>query len=109
MPNAKVRPRKGREEVVLYTAIEAAERLTGRGDRHVYRELVGMRADITRALTRIEVIDSRSTDSDKFHADHENRLRTLERFRFSLLGAAVAVSAEVSAAGTWIGFALTHR
>jgi hypothetical protein len=41
--------------------------------------------------------------------DHEARLRTLERFRFTLLGAAVAVSAVVSTVGTWVGVAISHR
>jgi hypothetical protein len=109
MPNANGRPRRGRDEVSLYTVIKAAEHLTGEGITPAYRELVGMRTDITRAVTRIEVIDSRNADSDKLHADHEGRLRTLERFRFTLLGAAVAASALVSAAGTWIGFAMTHH
>jgi len=34
-----------------------------------------MRTDITRTLTRIEVIDSRNVNADQLHADHENRLR----------------------------------
>jgi hypothetical protein len=109
MPNAHRRPRRGRGEIVLYTAIEAAEHLTGHGAMHAYREVVDMRTDITKALTRIEVIDSCKADSDKLHTDHETRLRALEHFRFTLLGAAVAVSAVISVAGTWIGFAMTHR
>jgi hypothetical protein len=75
----------------------------------LYRELVGMRADVSKALERIAVIDSRNIDADRLHADQEARLRTLERFRFTLLGATVGVSAIVSAAGTWIGVALTHH
>lgn len=41
--------------------------------------------------------------------DHEMRLRILESSRSKLLGAAIAVSAIVSALGTWIGLALTHH
>jgi primosomal protein N' len=41
--------------------------------------------------------------------DHEQRLRALEGTRAKLLGAAIAVSAVVSGAGTWIGLALSHR
>lgn len=70
----------------------------------LYRELVGMRTDITKALTRIEVIDSRNGDADKLHADHEARLRTLERFRYTLAGLSVIGGA---AAG-WVGYMLGH-
>lgn len=41
--------------------------------------------------------------------DHEARLRVLENSRAKLLGAAIVMSAFVSAAGTWIGLALTHH
>lgn len=58
----------------------------------LYRELVAMRTDVARALTRIEVIDSRNGDADKLHADHESRIRTLEAFRWKLVGIALAVS-----------------
>jgi len=75
----------------------------------LYRELVGMRSEIGRALTRIEVIDSRSEEADRLHSDHETRLRTLERFRFSLMGAAVAVSALVSAIATWIEVSIVRH
>lgn len=37
--------------------------------------------------------------------DHEARLRVLERFRFTVLGAA----ALISALGTWVGILLSHR
>ena len=61
----------------------------------LYRELIGMRVDVARALTKLDaaaLVDS----------DHEQRLRALERFRFTLLGAAVAASAVFSALGAWI-------
>jgi hypothetical protein len=41
--------------------------------------------------------------------DHEARIRVLEANRSKLIGATVAVSALVSAAGTWLGFMVTHR
>jgi hypothetical protein len=75
----------------------------------LYRQLADIRVDITKALTRIEVIDSRNTGTDKMHADYETRLRTLETFRLKLLGAVVAVSAGVSAGGTWIGLTVARH
>jgi len=71
----------------------------------LYRELVGMRQDITKALTRIEVIDSRNNDADKLHSDHESRLRALEAFRWKVTGIAVASSAVV---GTVSGVVAAH-
>ena len=69
----------------------------------IYREITAMRADVTRALTRIEVIDSRNIDADRIHADHEGRLRALERFRYTLLGVCIVVSGASSFVGYLIG------
>lgn len=41
--------------------------------------------------------------------DHETRLRKLEASWARIIGAAIATAAAVSAAGTWIGLALTHH
>jgi hypothetical protein len=41
--------------------------------------------------------------------DHEDRLRALERFRFTLMGAVVVISALFSAGATWIGLIVTRR
>lgn len=71
----------------------------------LYREIVAMRTDITKALTRIEVIDARNTDADRLHADHEARLRILEAFRWKLTGIVLFVS---TAAGVVSGIAAAH-
>lgn len=70
----------------------------------LYRELVGMRTDIGKALIKIEVLDIRNTDADRLHADHEARLRALERFRYTLAGVAFVGG---TAAG-WVGYLLGH-
>lgn len=57
----------------------------------LYRELVGMRGDIGAAMVKIEVINTRDQDAARVDADHEARLRTLERFRYTLLGASTLV------------------
>jgi hypothetical protein len=59
----------------------------------LYREIAGMRADVGRALERLAVVEIRNTTADATHMDHEGRLRTLERFRFTLMGVASAVGA----------------
>ena len=70
----------------------------------LYRELIGMRNDINKALTRIEVLDTRHTDIDQLGRDHESRLRALERFRYTLAGMAVLGGA----ASGYIGYLLGH-
>jgi hypothetical protein len=56
----------------------------------LYRELVTIRTDVVRAMTRLE-------NADEIHRDHEGRLRSLEQFKWKLLGAVLAGSAAVSA------------
>jgi hypothetical protein len=41
--------------------------------------------------------------------DHEQRMRRLEASQAKLFGAAVAVSATVSALGTWLGLVAIHH
>jgi len=41
--------------------------------------------------------------------DHEQRIRHLEASRAKLVGAAMAVSATVSALGTWLGLVVAHH
>jgi hypothetical protein len=72
----------------------------------LYRELVGMRGDLARSLSKLEVMEARHGDAERQQADHEGRLRTmeasiptglegrvmaLEKFRFQLLGALIVV------------------
>lgn len=73
----------------------------------LYRELVGMRGDITSALTKIEVINARDQDAARIDADHEARLRALERFRYALLGASSLVGILAGALSALIGVVVT--
>ena len=70
----------------------------------LYREIVGLRADVGRALTQIEVLQTRNTEADRIHADQEARLRILERFRYTLGGLALVGG---TLAG-WLGYLLGH-
>ena len=67
----------------------------------LYREMIGMRTDVVRSLTMLDIAAKRDND-------HEARLRTVEAFRYRVLGAAVAVSVVTSALGTWIGYNIHH-
>ena len=74
----------------------------------LYRELVGMRGDLTRSLSKLEVMESRHGDAERILADHESRRRTaeaalptglegrimsLERFRWQVVGALIVINA----------------
>ena len=72
----------------------------------LYREMVGMRADVVKALTRIEVLDARNTDADHLHADHEARLRLLETFKWKMIGGMLAIGAVSGGLGAWAGVLL---
>lgn len=52
----------------------------------IQTDMSALRADVSKALTRIEVIDSRNQNADGLHRDYESRLRLLERFRWTLGG-----------------------
>lgn len=75
----------------------------------LYRELVAMRADVARALTRIEVIDSRNKGADDLHLDHERRLRQLEAFRWKLAGIAITVSVLCGLLSGYLTYLLSRR
>lgn len=68
----------------------------------LYRELVGLRTDITRTLERLAVIDHRSQNSDSIHSDHEQRLRAVEAFRWKMAGAAIALGGTAGAVASWV-------
>ena len=70
----------------------------------LFREISGLRQDVTKALTRIEVIDNERADQKVTLGDYEQRLRALERFRFTVAG--VSIVGGVGAG--WIGYLLGH-
>lgn len=49
-------------------------------------DIAGMRAEVTRAITRLEVMDLRNKNADDLHRDFEARIRLLERFRYTVAG-----------------------
>lgn len=71
--------------------------------------LVDVFAEQIKMGAQLAVIQEQLRVSALTDTDHEARLRTLERFRFTLMGAAVMVSAVVSGVGTWAGVILTHH
>jgi hypothetical protein len=57
----------------------------------LFRELASLRADVGRALESTAILTVRNQAADQLHIDHETRLRTIERFRYSLMGVSSAV------------------
>lgn len=64
-----------------------------------------MRGDLTRSLTKLEVIESRNGDADRLHADHETRIRQLEKFRWQVAGALVIIAA----LSAYVGYLIGHK
>lgn len=62
----------------------------------LYRELTGIRQDLTSVLTGSRLAEERHNVNVAAHEDYERRLRVLERGWAKLLGAAAAVSVAVS-------------
>lgn len=69
----------------------------------LYRELVGMRSDLSRVLAHQEATDLINRGADQIHADHEARLRMLERFRYTLAGLAVVGGGVMGYVGYVVG------
>ena len=94
--------------------------MTGTTDGRVeitIRDVYDAQQDSSRQLTAIGTqlatlttrVDTRLDSGQATMADHEARLRALERFRYTLLGAAVAASAISSALAALIVWALGHH
>lgn len=62
----------------------------------LYRELTGIRKDLTEVLTGSRLAEERHTTNAAAHEDYERRLRVLERGWAKLLGAAALAAAAVS-------------
>lgn len=71
----------------------------------LYRVLQDMHKDVTKALERLAQIDQRNTNADGIHTDHEARLRMLERWKYTMIGA----SGVVGAIAGWIAQYLASR
>jgi hypothetical protein len=61
--------------------------------KDLYMELHGMREDFTRVAVHMEKIDTWIEIAGRERSDHEARIRLLERFRYTLLGASSLVGA----------------
>jgi hypothetical protein len=74
----------------------------------LYHELVGMRADLATMLTKMERVDERGMTAERIQSDHETRMRALEtalpsslegrimaleKFRWQIAGALLAINA----------------
>lgn len=71
--------------------------------KDLFNELHGLRSDLTRVLTHMERVDTRNEVADTLHADHEARLRMLERFRWTLAGVSLAGGGIAGYAGYLLG------
>lgn len=75
----------------------------------LYRELTGLRTDLGKALTKLEVIDARNQTADRVDSDHETRIRGLEAFKWKLTGVALAVGVLSGLLSGYVTVLLSHR
>jgi hypothetical protein len=62
----------------------------------LFRVLSAIQSDLGKLATRLEVIDNRNKGADATDADHEQRLRALEAFKWKVVGLSMAISAITS-------------
>lgn len=70
-------------------------------------DVSALRAEITKAVTHLEVVEARNRTADQLSRDHETRIRMLERFRYTLAGMAVIGGILAGFIGDLIGH-VTH-
>jgi hypothetical protein len=72
----------------------------------IQQDITLLRKDIVKALTHLEVLDSKITAFGEIQKDHEVRMRLLERFHRTVLGFAIMSNAATGFAGYWIAHLL---
>jgi hypothetical protein len=75
----------------------------------LFRVLTSIQTNLATMATKLEVIDTRNKNADAIDGDHEKRIRTLEAFRWKILGMALAVSGGAGALGAWVGYLAGHH
>lgn len=74
----------------------------------LFRVMSAIQSDLSKALTKLEVIDTRNTAADATSGDHENRLRKLESAYQRVYGAAVAIGTVAGVISGWLS-SLAHH
>jgi hypothetical protein len=75
----------------------------------LYRELVGLRGDLSKIAVQLEHVDTVNQAADHIHSDHEARIRVLEAARWKLVGACCVVSAAAGSAVSLLGTLAGHH
>ena len=57
----------------------------------LFRVMSGIQIELSKVVTRLEVINKRNDIADLQHADYETRLRNLESFKAKLVGVSLFV------------------
>lgn len=74
----------------------------------LFKVMSDIRTDLSKALTKLEVIDSRNQAADQTQNDHELRIRSLEAFKWKLIGAILIMSTIIGVLAGYIGAGLRH-
>lgn len=69
----------------------------------LYEEIKGMRRDMSQVVTSVALLTDAHEDSKERDLDFELRLRSLEKFKYTLMGAVIIINAALFAV-QWIIF-----
>lgn len=72
------------------------------GQQSMQADLSALRSDVSKALTHLEVIDTRNKNADDLHRDFEARLRALESAKARIFGAAAVLGTLAGGASGWL-------
>lgn len=78
-------------------------------DGGVQAQLAQISMELGKQSVQLAVIGTKLDTVLTDTSDHEGRIRALEKFRWTLMGGVITISAGFSALGTWIGFLVTHH
>ena len=107
-----------RQTTVVDSGLTLALQTILAGQSGIAADVAATRADVTRALVRLEVIEAQSKTADEFRhdvearlrvvearptsPDHEGRLRALEKFRYTVGGLALVGGIVAGWLGEWL-------
>lgn len=87
----------------VITAADVMRQVDGVG-----RDVAAARGELATVSTRLAVVDLRVQNASQAAADHEERIRRLERFAGKLLGVGITVSLVSGLLSGVIGYAFGH-
>lgn len=76
--------------------------------RQLTESINSVKTAVDRLTGHLEVIDARNQNADKLHTDFESRIRSLEAFKWKVIGAVIGING-VGIAAEWIIYVHIHK